>query len=78
MNPSPTESLLREIVGRPALRPPRRGKTHSLQSKAKRGGKAKLRAGHARPLPWRPVAELIPQNKKATACAAAFLFLYSN
>ena len=36
MNPSTTESLLREIVGRPA------------------------------------------QNKKATACAAAFLFLYSN
>ena len=30
MNPSPTESLLREIVERPALRPPQRGKTDSL------------------------------------------------
>ena len=54
----PYEYRKRELVGRPALWPPRRGQDPSLQCNLKRGAVkrervacANLRAGHARPLP---------------------------
>jgi hypothetical protein len=53
----------------------RKGARH-IPYKAKRKEVARESCGPGMPGPYR--AAQISQNKKAAACAAAFLFLYSN